>query len=174
MNNQAYVVREAATEEFRDIGALMVHVYGQLAGFFSEEDNPAYYNKLANVGELTAHPMTKLLVAVGPSGQLAGAVVYIGDMKQYGSQGAATHEVDAAGFRLLAVDPVIRGKGIGKLLTNACIQLARDQQRKQVVIHSTNAMKIAWKMYEKIGFERAKELDFSKDDFPIFGFRLKL
>jgi len=107
-------------------------------------------------------------------GQIAGGVVYIGDMKYYGAQGTATTEEDAVGFRLLAVDPTIGDKGIGKLLINACIQLAKDEGQKQVVIHSTNAMKIAWAMYEKMGFERAQDLDFSKEDFPVFGFRLVL
>lgn len=174
MNNQEYFVREAATEEFQEIGALMVRVYAQLEGFFSVEENPAYYNKLANVGKLTTHPKTKLLAAVSFSGQIVGGVVYIGDMKQYGSLGTATTEKEAAGFRLLAVDPAIRGKGIGKMLTNACIQLAKDENQKELIIHSTNAMKIAWVMYEMMGFVRSKDLDFSKDDFPVFGFRLKL
>ena len=172
--SQEYFVREAVAEEFQEVGALMVRVYSHLEGFFSVDENPAYYNKLANVGELTTQPKTKLLVAVSLSGQIAGGVVYIGDMKYYGAQGTATTEEDAAGFRLLAVDPTIRDKGIGKLLINACIQLAKDEGQKQVVIHSTNAMKIAWAMYEKMGFERSQDLDFSKEDFPVFGFRLNL
>lgn len=174
MNKQEYIVREAVAKEFQEIGELMVNVYSNLDGFFSKDDHPAYFEKLANVGKLTGHPKTKLLVAVSTLNQIAGAVVYIGDMKYYGSAGAATQEKDAAGFRLLAVDPTIRGKGIGKLLTKACIKLAKDEGHREMVIHTTNAMKIAWGMYEKIGFERSEDLDFSKDDFPVFGFRLEL
>ena len=174
MTKPAYFIREAIPAEFKEIGALMVRVYAQLEGFFSVDENPTYYHKLAHVGELTTHPQTKLFVAVSLSGQIVGGVVYIGDMKQYGSLGTATTEKEAAGFRLLAVDPAIRGQGIGKLLINACIQLATAENKKQLIIHSTNAMKIAWAMYERMGFERSQDLDFSKDDFPVFGFRLKL
>jgi len=66
--SQEYFVREAVAEEFQEIGELMVRVYAQLEGFFSVDENPAYYNKLANVGDLTTQPKTKLLVAVSLSG----------------------------------------------------------------------------------------------------------
>jgi hypothetical protein len=35
-------------------------------------------------------------------------------------------------------------------------------------------MKVAWKMYEKIGFRRAKDLDFIQEKLPVFGFRLSI
>jgi predicted N-acetyltransferase YhbS len=39
----------------------------------------------------------------------------------------AASEKNACGFRLLAVDPAIRGQGIGKLLTNTCIKKAATE-----------------------------------------------
>jgi GNAT superfamily N-acetyltransferase len=95
-------------------------------------------------------------------------------MKYYGSGGTATGEQNASGFRLLAVDPLIRGHGIGKLLTNECIKKARDKKHSQVVIHTTMAMQTAWKMYENIGFKRSEDLDFMQGELPVFGFRLLL
>jgi GNAT superfamily N-acetyltransferase len=38
--------------------------------------------------------------------------------------GEIGREQNAAGFRLLFVDPLARGQGIGKLLTNECIRKA--------------------------------------------------
>jgi len=35
-------------------------------------------------------------------------------------------------------------------------------------------MKIAWQMYEGIGFERSEDLDFMQGNLPVFGFRLNL
>ncbi len=83
-------------------------------------------------------------------------------------------EKNASGFRLLAVDPATRGQGIGKLLTKACIQMAKDEKRNQMIIHTTKAMQMAWKMYENIGFKRSKDLDFMQGELPVFGFRLLL
>ncbi len=152
----------------------MVQVYSQLEGFPNESEQPDYYNMLANIGALTKQPNTELLVAVSSDLKIGGAVVYFSDMKYYGSGGTATKEQNASGFRLLAVDPTTRGQGIGKLLTDKCIQKARDNKHFQVVIHTTKAMQVAWSMYENIGFKRSEDLDFIQSELPVFGFRLLL
>ncbi len=166
-----YSVRNATPAEFTEVGMLMVSVYSTLEGFPKEIEQPAYYKMLANVGELTQKESTELLIAVSPEGRIAGAVVYFGNMKHYGSGGTATQEQNAAGFRLLAVSPDVRGKGIGKLLTLECIRIAQQQQLSQVIIHTTRAMQTAWDMYERIGFKRSVDLDFMQGSLPVFGFR---
>jgi len=169
-----FFVRNASPSEFYTIGKIMVEVYSQLEGFPSPEDQPAYYKMLANIGELTKKAHTELIVAVDENGKIAGAVVYFSDMNQYGSGGTATSIKNSSGFRLLAVDPSERGKGIGKLLCEACITRARNKNQKQIIIHSTESMKIAWKMYVKLGFKRFKEIDFMQEKLPVFGFKLNL
>ncbi len=118
-------IRNAKASEFQEIGKLMVRVYSQLDGFPDEDEQPEYYQMLANIGELTKKPCTELIVAVSNDNKIHGAVIYFSDMKYYGSGGTATHEKNASGFRLLAVDPSSRGCGIGKLLTNECIRKAK-------------------------------------------------
>jgi GNAT superfamily N-acetyltransferase len=128
MRKQEYTVRNAVHGEFAEVGKLMVQVYSELVGFPKESEQPEYYKMLVNIGELTNKPETELLVAVSSEGRIAGGVVYFGDMKYYGSGGIATREQNAAGFRLLAVDPLARGLGIGKLLTNECIRKAKGKK----------------------------------------------
>lgn len=173
MNQQKYIIRNAKPGEFDDIGQLMVEVYSQLEGFPTPAEQPNYYNMLANIGEFTQKPGTELLVAVSPNDKVVGAVVYFSDMQYYGSGGIATKELNTSGFRLLAVDPLTRGAGIGKLLTNECIGKAKEEGH-QLIIHSTKAMQTAWKMYEKLGFKRSEDLDFMQGELPVFGFRLLL
>ena len=172
MSEQEYLVRNANPDEFEEIGKIMVEVYSQLEGFPKESEQPDYYKMLANIGDLTQKPKTELLVAISNEGRIAGGVVYFSDMKYYGSGGTAIQEKNASGFRLLAVDNSVRGKGIGKLLTIECIRKAREHKNKQVVIHTTKAMQIAWKMYENLGFKRSEDLDFMQGELPVFGFRL--
>lgn len=172
MKEHSFKVRNARPEEYQAIGELMVNVYSRLEGFPSREEQPDYYSMLANIGELTKKPFTELLVAVSAESTIGGAVVYFSDMSSYGSGGSATTEKNASGFRLLAVDPEIRGRGIGKLLTEACIEKARQDGNRQLIIHSTKFMKVAWKMYEKLDFKRSKDLDFMQGELPVFGFRL--
>ena len=98
------VIRDARPDEFAAVGATMVAVYSGLEGFPSPNTQPDYYRLLANVGEQTAKPGARLLVALEKE-QIAGAVVFYADMAGYGSGGTATEDRDAAGFRLLSVDP---------------------------------------------------------------------
>ena len=160
--------------EYTSIGTLMVEVYSQLEGFPKESEQPAYYKMLRNVGELTTKPETELLVAISSDDKVVGAVVFFGDMKHYGSGGAATLEQNACGFRLLAVDPIARGQGVGKLLTRECIRRGKQKSRRQLIIHTTMAMRTAWQMYEHIGFKRSEDLDFMQSELPVCGFRLVL
>ncbi len=166
-----YHIRNAETQEFPAIGKLMVAVYSKLDGFPKPAEQPDYYKMLINIGALTSKPQTELLVAK-TTADIAGAVVYFGDMKYYGSGGTATQEENSAGFRLLAVSDAHRGKGVGKLLTHTCIEKARAQKRKQLIIHTTMAMQTAWKMYEDIGFIRSTDLDFMQGNLPVFGFKM--
>ncbi len=169
-----YSVRNAYEEEFPRVGELLVQVYSALNGFPKIEEQPEYYDMLRNVGALTKNPNIELLVAVSEQGHIGGAVVYFKDMKDYGSGGTATQEENACGFRLLGVDPETRGLGLGKLLTEFCIDKGRNSQSETMVIHTTNSMKLAWGMYERLGFKRAEDLDFMQGNLPVFGFRLKV
>jgi GNAT superfamily N-acetyltransferase len=174
MRKQVYTVRNAKPVEFEEIGKLMVRVYSQMEGFPNESEQPDYYKMLANVGDSTNNRETELLVAVFSDDKIAGAVVYFSDMKYYSSGGTATKEQNSSGFRLLAVDPLSRRQGIGKLLVDECIVKAKGKKHFQVIIHTTMAMQTAWKMYEKLGFKRSEDLDFRQGELPVFGFRLLL
>ena len=172
MVEPAFKISTANPEDYVDIVKLMVRVYSELEGFPKKAEQPSYYHMLANIGELTKNPGVELLMAISSKqNEISGAVVYFGDMKHYGSGGTASSQKNAAGFRLLAVSPDARGLGIGKLLSVECINKAKSASLGQVIIHSTKAMSIAWKMYEKLKFVRSKDLDFIQGNLPVYGFR---
>ena len=167
-------IRGLLREEYEQLGQLMVEVYANLDGFPTQGEQPGYYEMLANIGNFAEQKDTQVLVAISAEGEMVGGVVYFGDMAGYGSGGTATAEKNASGIRLLGVDPGFRGAGVGKALTNACIQLARDSGHPQVILHTTQAMQVAWALYQKLGFERSPDLDFGQKELPVFGFRLRL
>lgn len=167
-------IRDILPAECPALGALLVAVYSRLEGFPSPEQQPAYYQLLADVGSFASKPQTRVLVAVEADGTLLGGVVYFGDMREYGSGGSATQQSDAAGIRLLAVAPQHRGSGVGRKLTEHCIALARAAGCTQVILHTTQAMLPAWRLYEQLGFTRSPDLDFQQQTLPVFGFRLPL
>lgn len=174
LSQESFLIRDAREEEFEETGKLMELVYSGLKGFPQPADFPEYYDLLRHIGKLTTKPKTSLLIAVNAEGEVLGAVVYFGDMSYYGSKGIATQESNAAGIRFLAVAPKARGTGIGKALTLACIESAKESGLGQVVLHTTHTMMTAWRMYEKMGFQRSDELDFHQGDLKVHGFRLFL
>ncbi|WP_211208302.1 GNAT family N-acetyltransferase [Leeia oryzae] len=169
-----FQIRDIRTEEHDTLGRLMCEVYASLPGFPTPAEQPGYYDMLAHIGRFTDKPATRVLVAVDQHATVLGGIVYFGDMTQYGSGGSATQETHAAGIRLLGVSHAARGQGIGKALTEACIQCAKDQQQQQVILHTTQAMQTAWHLYERLGFTRSPDLDFLQGTLQVYGFRRPL
>lgn len=166
----SFKIRDARPEEFEEIGKLVSTVYSQLPGFPKEDELPAYYDQLRNVGQMTTNPAIHLYAAVDDNNNILGVVVYFDDMQYYGSKGVASSVKNAGGFRFLAVDPEARGLGVGKALSIFCIERAKETGQEKLIIHSTRAMAVAWEMYLKIGFKRAEYLDFEGNALQVFGF----
>jgi ribosomal protein S18 acetylase RimI-like enzyme len=171
--SQALIIRDARPSEYGSLGRLLASSYSALEGFPGPAEQPQYYEKLMHIGDFASLPGVRLFVAIRLD-ELIGGVVYVGNMAEYGSDGVATQVLGAAGMRLLAVDPKHRGIGAGSALARACIDAARAQGRSQMILHTTAAMQIAWHMYERLGFRRAREFDFLLGRLPVFGFRLRL
>ena len=167
-------ISDVRPDEFDALGRILVDVYSSIEGFPSPADQPHYYDLLKQVGRFTQKPGARVLVALSPAGELVGGVVYFGDMAEYGSGGIATSVQDASGIRLLGVSPRHRGIGAGKALTDTCIAMARRKGHSQVILHTTQAMQVARRLYEKLGFVRAEDLDFSQQGLAVIGFKLKL
>lgn len=173
-NDPKYHIRNVQASEFDEVGEILVKAYASLEGFPREADIPEYYQLLRSVGRLTQNENIELLVAVSEEGKVFGAVVFYHNMQDYGTKGKATQEQNACGFRLLGVAPETRGLGLGKALTEYCIQKGKAAHFQTLVIHSTQFMKLAWGMYERLGFQRAEDLDFIEASVKVFGFRLDL
>ena len=77
--------------------------------------------------------------------------------------------------RLLAVAPEARGQGIGTALMKECIRRVRRLGISCLNLHTTDMMKVAMRMYEKMGFVRAPELDFHPaPSVTVKAFRLEI
>jgi predicted adenylyl cyclase CyaB len=77
--------------------------------------------------------------------------------------------------RLLAVVPDARGGGIGGALMQECMRRVRRAGGRVLSLHTTDLMETARRMYERMGFVRAPELDFhAAPGMTIKGYRLDL
>lgn len=77
--------------------------------------------------------------------------------------------------RLLAVTPGARGQGVGTALMHECVRRARQAGAVALTLHTTDIMQAAIRLYERMGFVRASELDFHPaPDVTVKGYRLNL
>lgn len=77
--------------------------------------------------------------------------------------------------RLLAVAPAGRGRGIGAALMQECVRRARKSGAAVLSLHTTDMMRTAQRMYERMGFVRSPELDFHPaPGVTVKGYRLEL
>jgi ribosomal protein S18 acetylase RimI-like enzyme len=82
---------------------------------------------------------------------------------------------DEGEFRMLGVSAAARGLGVGTLLTQHCIQRSRDLGFTRVVMSSAQAMKTAHRIYERLGFTRLPERDWSpRPGIDLYAFTLDL
>jgi predicted N-acetyltransferase YhbS len=78
-------------------------------------------------------------------------------------------------MRLLAVNPAMRGQGIGTALTRECVQRARRAGASALGLHTTDLMQTAIQMYERMGFVHVPEIDFHPTENTVIkGYRLSL
>ena len=78
--------------------------------------------------------------------------------------GSAWHEIgrDHEGeFRMLAVHPDARGRGVGTSLATLCEDRARAHGATAMALSSLREMTGAHRIYERLGYERAPDRDWS-------------
>ncbi|MGH3915494.1 MAG: GNAT family N-acetyltransferase, partial [Pseudonocardiaceae bacterium] len=62
-------------------------------------------------------------------------------------------------FRMLAVDPEVRGRGVGEVLVTAVLRQATEVDARGVVLCSGERMHAAHRLYTRLGFRRLPERD---------------
>ena len=64
-----------------------------------------------------------------------------------------------AGIRMLAVDPAAQGLGVGRALTVACLDRAREEGRSGMALYTRPANAPAQRLYASLGFVRDPDRD---------------
>ncbi|MDQ1632519.1 MAG: hypothetical protein QOC80_2491, partial [Frankiaceae bacterium] len=144
----AVVVRAASAADFPRIAELTVGAY------LGDGLAPAeYVPVLADVAARAE--LADLLVACAEDGSVLGSVALVLD----GHFGEVTDGPEEAGFRMLAVDPAARGRGVGERLVLACLEQARAAGKRRMVLSTDTRMAAAHRLYERLGFTRLPERD---------------
>ena len=153
-------VRRAAAHEIPEIEAVAVAAYAE---YRTEVPAPVFDAYLDDLRRLADHWRDAEVLVAEVEGSIAGSVLFYPDA---GSEGLGLPS-DWAGFRKLAVRPEMRGRGLGRVLTEACIAAALRRGVPTLAIHTTPFMQAARRMYEAIGFRRCPEFDIGTADMGL-------
>ncbi|MCZ0738712.1 GNAT family N-acetyltransferase [Phreatobacter sp. AB_2022a] len=133
---------------------LAVAAFSQYGALFS--DWPAMARALACHAALAAK--AEIIVAEH-DGEVAGSVGYCGP----GRPKAAYFDEAWPIIRMLVVAPAARGLGLGRLLSEACLDAARRDGAPLIALHTSPIMTVALPMYLRMGFAWLKDVQ------PIHG-----
>ena len=98
-----------------------------------------------------------VLVARTDDGSVVGTVTFC----LAGSPWANIAKPGEAEFRMLAVQPAARGSGVGRLLVQECVHRAHAAGASALVLSTSRDMVTAHRLYERMGFVRSPERDWS-------------
>ena len=155
---EAFVIRDATTEEFNQVSAVMLDAYQE----YKPDPLPpdcadsweAYWRE---IGAVYSRVDEAQLIVATTGERIVGAVTFY-------PEGSRSKVVDWppgwAVIRLLAVAPDCRRRGIGRALTQECVRRARRRGARAVGLHTDSRMPIAQLLYSQLGFRRAPEFDY--------------
>lgn len=162
------LVRPARPDELPAVGELTALAY-VVDGF--EEPGGSYLEQLRDAARRERE--AELLVAVDAvdDARLLGTVTVC-------TAGTPLAELSRPGeleFRMLAVAPGARGRGVGELLARAVLDRAHAAGASAVVLCSQRGMAAAHRLYRRLGFVRDPERDWRPaPDVDLLAFRLDL
>jgi GNAT superfamily N-acetyltransferase len=155
----AAIVRAAGFNEHAAVADLILRSNREYRGILPVRIYDAYMRDLR---ELVANWADKDFLVAESDGRLLGAVAFYRDA----SCQDCNFPKEWAGLRALAVDPEMRGRGVGRQLTEACVLRAWRIGRSVICLHNAEAQSTARKLYLAMGFQRCPQYDFNVADLP--------
>jgi ribosomal protein S18 acetylase RimI-like enzyme len=158
------IVRRARPDDLDAAGAVTVAAYSE---FTLGPDDP-YVRKLRDAA--TRDREAELWVA-----DLDGVVVGTVTIALAGSPWREIGEPDEGEFRMLAVSPAARRRGVGEALMQLVLDRFRELGARAIVLSSLAEMSSAHRVYERVGFRRTPDRDWSPvPGVALIAFRMEL
>jgi len=144
--------RPARPEDLDAVGEVTVAAYAEFAG----DDGEEYVHHLRDAA--TRDREAELWVATpDDSEEILGTVTICPP----GSPWREVAQADEGEFRMLAVAPPARGAGIGAALLDLVVEHFRRDGASRVVMSTLRRMQAAHRIYERAGFVRLPDRDWS-------------
>jgi GNAT superfamily N-acetyltransferase len=143
------LVRDFRSDDANAVNRVALAAWDQYRGLFS--DWPRLEKFFANASSLATK--SELLVAEH-NDSIVGCVGYVSPHRDREDIFDSPWSI----IRMLSVDPEARGKGIGRRLSEACIERARRDGASIIGLHTSPVMTVALPMYLRLGFVRHRDI----------------
>jgi ribosomal protein S18 acetylase RimI-like enzyme len=164
-------VREATPDEHAEAGRVTAEAYREFVGP-GDENWERYLQRIADVAERVDR--TTIMVAVEDGRVLGSLTLELdGRVRDEGEEGERPLEPEEAHIRMLGVDPAARARGVARALMAESETRARAAGKTFMTLNTTQRMRAAQAMYERLGYERAEDILFP-DGFVLLGYTKKL
>jgi GNAT superfamily N-acetyltransferase len=161
------VIRDARSDDLEAISRLILAAFEEHMpapqGDFSPGYRRAFEEYRRDIGDVRSRMGSSQLILAEDGGSIVGVVTLFPPHTSIQYPPGVTHRpwpAAWASFRLLAVDPARRGRGVGRALVTECVQRARALGASTLALHTSGLMEIARGLYERMGWVRAPEYDF--------------
>jgi GNAT superfamily N-acetyltransferase len=164
-------LRDARADERDAVAAVTLAAYAEYAPQMPELWEAYRENILATL----ADPRPAAQIVAERDRALVGAVLLYPTGAVLPGGGESHGRPPWPEVRLLAVAPAARGQGVGAALMQECTRRARAAGAPALALHTTGMMRAAIRLYERLGFVRAPELDVRvAPTLVVSGYRLDL
>jgi ribosomal protein S18 acetylase RimI-like enzyme len=160
-------IREATSEEYAEAGRVTADAYREFVRP-GDEDWERYLLRIADIADRADR--TTILVAV-EDGLVLGSLTLELDarVRDEGEEDQRPLDPEEAHIRMLGVDPAARARGVARALMAESEARARAAGKTFMTLHTTQRMKAAQAMYERLGYERTEDIVFP-DGFVLLGY----
>jgi ribosomal protein S18 acetylase RimI-like enzyme len=170
MTQDRFFIRDARADEREAIRALTLAAYAEFATIMTPTAWAGLHQAI--LSGMEAEGAVERIVAEQHGALLGSVMLYSPAASAYGDAVAGT---DWPELRLLAVAAAARGQGVGTALVEECVRRARQAGASALGLHTSESLRAAIRMYERMGFVRAPEGDFQPSGAElVMAYRLPL
>jgi ribosomal protein S18 acetylase RimI-like enzyme len=156
-------IRPAHLDELPAVGELTVAAYEE---YMEPED---FY--LAHLRDAVTRAREAELYVAELEGRLAGTVTFC----PQGSPWAELAQPGEGELRMLGVHPALRRRGVAEALVSLCLERSRELGYDAVVLSSLPEQRGAHRLYDRFGFRRLPERDWSPaEHVDLLAYRVEL
>lgn len=140
-------IREARPEEHAAAGRVTQSAWQE----FEWPGDPLWADYFTRLGDVAGRAERALVLVAVEGDEVVGTATV--ELESTVEEGGWL-EPGQANFRMLAVTPAWRGRGIGRRLVEECIERARAAGKSTATLHTAEEMVAALGIYGSLGFER--------------------